>query len=391
MLYRKLFALFSKKRRRPKVLQMPITSRCNSRCKTCNIWKYKVNRDIDYIALNKALQDPFFSEVVAVGLNGGEITLVPDFIEILKSVLVLPNLHFITLISNGLLPEKLFSLLKESKILCERKGVILNMCLSVDGVGEIHEYVRGVPKCFAKTKTIIEELSKNKERYCDNLFIGCTLSNHNISFIRETDLFFSKYKDLSVEYHLAVPNKRIKTYNDYKDYYILNNEEARFLATEFFYEQYLQSRNEGFRRQQFVNYAFLYKRGHRLCSCDYLNRDVTIDENLDLSLCATASDIIGNLVDNSASRLIRSNATKKVAKYLASCCDNCIHYSYHPLTYRGRLIYINEIIRNKYIYEYYRVRSVNSWLLRQHVSCSLFKHVAIDYIKLLYKYIWKLQ
>ena len=101
-------------RKKPLVIQMPITSRCNSRCKTCNVWKYHDNIDIDYLTLEKALKDPFFSEVQSVGLNGGEFTLVPNFIEILNSVLTLPNIKYIYCISNGLFPKKLFEYLEKA-------------------------------------------------------------------------------------------------------------------------------------------------------------------------------------------------------------------------------------------------------------------------------------
>ena len=42
-------------RKKPFVIQMPITSRCNSRCVTCNVWRHRERIDIDDNALKKAL------------------------------------------------------------------------------------------------------------------------------------------------------------------------------------------------------------------------------------------------------------------------------------------------------------------------------------------------
>lgn len=379
-------------RRKPLVLQMPITSRYNSRCKTCNVWKYKDNQDIDYSLLEKALKDPFFCEVKAVGLNGGEFTLVRDFIKILQAVLTLPKLKSVSLISNGLFPNRLFEYLKEAKFLCERKNVILNICISVDGVGPVHEQVRGIPNCFIKSIKILKELTDNKELYCDNVSVGCTLSKYNIYYIREIEEFFNQFDNLRVEYHLAVPNKRIKTFDDYEDYYIMTDDYARHLATEFFYTQFISAKSESFRRQQFVNFFFLKTGGKkRLCTCDYLYQDVTIDENLDMSLCATASDVIGNLKEKSASSIIFSKHTEQVRKQNQKLCDSCIHYSYHPLTIRGRVCYINEILKNQFIHQYYNACAQTSIRGKWRLYLSLIKNAGYLYLKLMYKYIWKLQ
>ena len=53
-------------RRKPKVIQMPITSRCNSRCVTCNIWKEHTKTDINPEQLKKVLSSSFFSDVIMV-------------------------------------------------------------------------------------------------------------------------------------------------------------------------------------------------------------------------------------------------------------------------------------------------------------------------------------
>lgn len=381
------------KRKKPLVLQMPITSRCNSRCKTCNIWKEPDTTDINPDKLRDALQDSLFTEVVSVGLNGGEFTLIPNFTEVLEAVLSLPKLKSVYIITNGLFPTKLFDYLRMGKTLCAERGVALNICLSVDGVEGVHEEVRGIPNCFKKTKTILHELSENEELYCHEFTVGCTLSRYNIAFIRETEAFFQNYKDLRVEYHLAVPNKRIKTFTEYHDYYVLDDERARNLATEFFYGKYLSATNESYRRQCFANYYFLKTNGkRRLCTCDYLDRDITIDENLNVSLCATASSNIGCLCQQSATTIINSQNARKERKLLKrDYCNTCIHYSYHSFTLYGRWIYIQEEIRNMFVYRYYEARATQGWMQRTIATLSIFLRILYTYLKLTYRIIWKLQ
>lgn len=386
--------ILPKRTLRPTTLQMPITSRCNSRCKTCNIWKVKQNEDIDAYSLKEALQDSFFSEVKDVGLNGGEFTLVPNFIDILKAVVILPKIMSIYLISNGLFPKKLFDYLKEAKKICDQHNVSLHICISVDGYGKVHELVRGIPNCFDKTVEILNELYQNKEIYCHSFSIGCTISRFNIGHIKETEQFLQSFKGVNVEYHLAVPNKRIKTFEDFQDYYVLSESRARLLAATFFYEKYLSEKNEAKRRQYFANYWFLNKKdkGKRITTCEYLYRDVTIDEQLNLSLCATASNVIGNLKGYKASAMIYSKRAANERKRLKKeCCPTCIHYSYYPLTIKGRFSYIHEELRNMFVLNYYEARSAQSFLQRTKKTLNLLVRLTYHYIKMTYKLIWKLQ
>lgn len=371
---------------KPLVLQMPITSRCNSQCKTCNIWKCRSNTDIDHEALRLALQDAFFSEVRSVGLNGGEFTLVPTFLDILDAVLSLPKISSVHLITNGLSPERLFKCLVSAKERCEKRGVSLNVCLSVDGVNEVHERTRGIPHCFQKTQAILDELYNHTATYCHGFSVGCTLSRHNIAFAKETDAFLRSFKGLRVEYHLAIPNKRIHTDADYQRYYVMADSRSRLLAAEFFYQQFISAEDENSRRQYFANFFFLsHKDGCRLCGCEYLDRDVTIDENLNLAFCATASDAIGNLKAQSAASIIRSARANRERRRIRSCdCRTCIHYSYHPLTLKGRLFYLREKMRNRYALPYYDARAQARWTVRTKRTLALSAHVARRFLRHLF-------
>lgn len=334
-------------RQKPRVIQLPITSRCNSRCVTCNVWKHKENHDINPEQLKKTFSDTYFNKVNSVGVNGGELTMVPNLEAIIDSVLTLPSLKFIYVISNGLLPDKLLDTLKMIKHKANAKGVKLSLQLSVDGIGAIHEKTRGVPGCFPRTLRILETMKENQTEYCDIFSVGCTISRSNVTHLRQVAEFFKQYP-FDVYYHLAVPNKRIHTFSQ-SDYYVINNERDRLLAEEFFFDRmYSLSTRKNFLKkfQYFSTYYFLKNGGKgRLSSCSYTLRDLTIDENMNLYLCATASDTLGNLNDASVKTLIKQGSTKKVLADVQSECESCIHYSNAP-TWRGLLEFGKYLIRN---------------------------------------------
>lgn len=333
-------------RRKPRTLQMPITSKCNSRCVTCNIWKEHGKIDINPQKLKEVLANPFFSEVRSVGLNGGELTLVPNFFEIVDAVFSLPKLKSIHLISNGLLPNKLLPLLEQVKKLCDKRKIQMGFTLSVDGVGEIHEHIRGVPKCFERTQKILEEFKQHPNKYYSNGVIGCTLSKYNIYYVREMDNFFNNYP-MTVEWHIAVPNKRIHTFYEADNYYILNDEKARLLATEFFYEKMCHTHS--FKKfRWFAQYYFLLNSGKgRLAQCSYKYRDITIDENLFIYLCATASEKVGDLNTESVNKIKKENRFNREASNITQHCDQCIHYIYNNPTFKGMWIFFKYILRER--------------------------------------------
>ena len=345
------------KREKPYVLQMPITSRCNSCCVTCNVWKQHEKKDIDATVLKEALKDPFFSEVQSVGINGGEFSLVPNFTAVLEALTSLPRLGSIYLITNGIATEKIKEHTISAKSFCLAHGISVTLCISLDGVGKVHDTIRGIPDNFKKTMQLIQDISKDKEKYCDNLIIGHTLSRFNIDKVHEIEEYLAPW-GLTLDVHLAVPNKRIGTYTDHDKYNILADDKCRQIAAEYFYSRFLNETNLTAKARCFANYYYLKNRGKgRLSNCLYRYRDVTIDENLNLRLCATASESLGNLEKESASFIINSSRTKKEAKRLLKECNNCIHYAYYPLTIRGRYLFALELVKQQYSMTIYKCHS----------------------------------
>lgn len=165
------------------------------------------------------------------------------------------------------------------------------------------------------------------------------------------------------------------------------DDKKRLQTAEFFYERLLRSGNMQKRYQYFSNFYFLTHNGHRrINTCAYTNRDITIDENLNLLLCATASEAIGNLKDSSATELIRSRRCKEVHDQMIKNCQHCGHYSYHPLTLFGRFSYINFDIKNKYVFPYY---DIDSTKLKSNIR--FFRYFIKEYLKQIYHKVWKLQ
>lgn len=342
-------------RRRPQMLQLPITNRCNSRCVTCNVWKNNSNPvDIDPIKLREAFKDPYFSRVGSVGLNGGEFTLFKNIDELIDAVLTLPNLHFISLISNALLPDRLIERLRAIYPKVKAKGVTLAITLSIDGVEDVQVNVRGVKTAWERSKYALEYIKEHREELCDIVNVGCTISKYNVEYLPQVDSYLQKLQ-VPVEFHLAVPNKRIGTFND-SGYSVLNDERSRILAIEFFYKKFIDPSETRLKKiRYFMQIEYLKKKGSgRMASCSFLYKDVTIDENLKMYLCATASDEIGNLSKDAPKMIFRSKLYKSAVSSVRKQCDTCIHYVWYPTTW-GLIRYVCNRVHNKFLIPTYRL------------------------------------
>lgn len=336
-------------RRKPMVIQLPITARCNSRCLTCNVWKNESASDIDPERLKQVLADPYLSNVRAVGVNGGELSLYKQQQELIDAVLSLPRIKSIFIISNGVVPERLLTTLKLWQEACKAANVSLNITLSIDGIGQLHNQIRGIPVGYERTTATLERILTNKSDYCDHVRLGCTISKYNAAYLSQIDAALSKY-NIPIEYHLAVPNKRIGTFDE-SPYSVLANEESRLLAAEFFLGKSFQTQKLFEKFTYFSTYYYLVHHGKgRLSSCSYQRRDITIDENLNLFLCATASDRIGSLTATEVGTLMRSTELKRVEKEVLECCDTCIHYAAALPTFKGLFSFLHFIIRNRFMW-----------------------------------------
>ena len=70
---------------------------------------------------------------------------------------------------------------------CLEAGIQFDVGVSLDGIGEHHDEIRGVPGNYEKVDYLIQELKKLREKYPKQLFItaGTTISNLTIDYLDE--------------------------------------------------------------------------------------------------------------------------------------------------------------------------------------------------------------
>ncbi|MCF7858076.1 MAG: radical SAM protein [Candidatus Cloacimonetes bacterium] len=138
---------------------------CNSRCQTCNIWKKK-SEDLtvsEYkLIFMKIGKNPYWAT-----LSGGEPFIRKDIVEICHELYRYCKPAIINIPSNGLLTDKIVSDVVKIAAICSKSQLIIN--LSIDGIGEQHNKIRGVKGNYIK---VISTFNKLKALNIKNLTIG---------------------------------------------------------------------------------------------------------------------------------------------------------------------------------------------------------------------------
>jgi len=163
---------------KPKYLWFGTTDKCNSRCKTCNIWKQSPTLPSELISLGdlrRCLKNPLMSKIKYILNSGGESTLINLENYLLIEHTALPK-AILQISSNALLPERLASIVQYAMNINVKH---LDVGLSIDGIGKAHDSVRGVNGNFKKLEIAIKLLNKLKQEYPHRIFLtlGSTLTD----------------------------------------------------------------------------------------------------------------------------------------------------------------------------------------------------------------------
>lgn len=167
----------------PRTLIFPVTYRCNSRCLMCNIWKKDRKPEMSLEQLEAAFSDNLFRKIQNVNITGGEPTLRKDLSQIVRLLIrKMPELRKITLTTNALNANSVVTSSAKISEICSENDIDFLVGISLDGIGEVHDEIRNVPRAFERTSQTIlkvqelQQLHHNKMR----LDVNCTITKKNL-------------------------------------------------------------------------------------------------------------------------------------------------------------------------------------------------------------------
>ncbi len=204
----------------PSYLIFFVTSRCNARCKMCFNWEKQngeqVKRELSLDEIYKISRN--FKNLLQLTVTGGEPFLRNDIPEIANYFYLNSGTRLFTIPTNAFFPEKIEEAV--SKILQECPSCLLNVGLSLDGIGEQHDSIRQLPGSFEmllKTYKRLHELKKHHSNFY--IKITTVLSKYNQHDME--DLFNYVNHNLVIDDHellLARGNTRDRSADDVSIY-----------------------------------------------------------------------------------------------------------------------------------------------------------------------------
>jgi MoaA/NifB/PqqE/SkfB family radical SAM enzyme len=168
-----------------------ITNNCNSKCKTCSIWKlYQERPELrseelttqEWFRVFESLNNsPFW-----VTISGGEPYIRNDLVEICKAICETNRPKILNIPTNGLLYERIKNWTPKIAEACAENDVSLVINLSLDGISELHDETRGIKgnwELTMKTLLALKELkSKNQSL---TVGIHTVISKYNLHKLPE--------------------------------------------------------------------------------------------------------------------------------------------------------------------------------------------------------------
>lgn len=275
----------------PTSLIYNVSWRCNAKCIMCNNWLRPYDQDLTLEELKGALKSRLFGKISNVGVSGGEPYLRQDLPEIVEACAEnMPRLKKLTINTNGFATKRILSLTEPIAEFCNAKDILLGIRISLDGLGTMHEKVRGVPKGFEKCMATFEEMMELKSKYFFNFGLAYTISPINVRYAEEM-YEWCKKQNINVIFNVPrtsaafLDNEHLGTNN-------LLSEEDRNWVSNFFqrlvregsvvngdvflYHHYIKQYNNG---------------GYRTMACPYQQQGVVINPFGEILYCENSKPI----------------------------------------------------------------------------------------------------
>jgi len=304
----------------PEWADIRVTGSCNSRCQTCNAWKNKAKDELTTEEIKNALRqlkDIGFKNVVFIG---GEPLLRRDIGILVKEASVL-KMENIIIVTNGLLlRDKAEELLKNG---------ITHITVSIDGVSDVDDEIRGVPDGYARAIEGIEAVQRLKREMDVTVpvtIITTLLLNQNVEEIpklvelaRSLDAhWLFNLLDPNLDIFRGIPLSKLMV----KDKEKIDETIDYLVETCRKYPQLISS------CEHMLEFARNYLKGDNRYDfhCVHGYRMVYLGSHGEVYLGCYAMDPIGNIRENKLREIVGSKKHRKLAErmYMMECpgCTN---------------------------------------------------------------------
>ena len=323
----------------PMNLTFSVTNVCQSRCKTCSIWKLyrdQPQRRADELTLEE-IEKIFRSmgHIYVFNISGGEPFLRSDITEIIRAACDHLSPGVVHIPTNAIARERVIG--KTREILdCLKKNcreTQLTIKPSLDHIESRHDEIRGVAGNFKKVLDVFYRLKKLQSAYPNlHVELGTVISRWNVDDVEEIAQYVT---NLGVDsYRNEIAEQRSEMFNTQND--ITPNPEQYEKAINLFVRQ-IRDNMDSRKRFQRITHAFrlvyyglairILKENRQVIPCYAGLSNVHMTPYGDIWACCTLGydRPMGNLRDHNYDFKMLWNSTeaKKVRNYIREGNCNC--------------------------------------------------------------------
>lgn len=166
----------------PFSLVISVSFRCNSKCKTCDVWR-KPNDDMTLDEWTRVFQK-IGRGPIYLTFTGGEPFQRRDLAEMVLAAYEYCRPAYITIPTNGILTPRIVAAVQEICAHAPRSKIGIN--LSLDGIGKEHDEIRMVPGNWERAMQTWQALKALQPKYSNLILsIHTVISKFNIQRFRE--------------------------------------------------------------------------------------------------------------------------------------------------------------------------------------------------------------
>lgn len=284
---------------KPKKIMINLTYRCNSKCAMCNIWKRKKTKEMEIEDWKKIIGDKVFERVMAITLSGGEAMMHPDFLKITKLLTEkIKTLRELNVISNGLLTKSTIEKTRLLAKICKRKNIYLHISVSLDGIGECHDFTRGIRGASEKSKNTLLKLKELQKIHNFGFGSGSLILRQNLDKVDEIEEWFIKNK-INYSFQIVGFHDTFLENTNLKNNVDFGKEDKKNLFSLLEKLAYKEKQKKWFQRFKAYYWKDLYEmyknKRNRTTPCPFLKDQLVIDCLGEVYYCLSEKSI-GNFL-----------------------------------------------------------------------------------------------
>lgn len=307
----------------PTVLHVNVNLRCNTKCAMCSIWELKSSHALGLDEFQKIFSDPIYERVEYIILAGGEPTLRNDLPEIVALMhQCMPRLKKLMIASNVINRASVQKQYPRIARYCADHKIRLTLGVSLDGVGELHDRVRGVPGAFEKVMENVQFMKDLQKDVPFNMSIDPTIFSMNVHEMQ-------RLQDLAEQLHLPITFQFAAVADDYYhnrnlEQVLTTDEPGRKSIIQFLKQRICEA---SLFDALACYYTEVIRRAEgattRSLPCPFTNQGLLLNPDGTLQYCHN-SQTIGNALETPSGDLYRSQQNLAYRKtFPQERCPNC--------------------------------------------------------------------